>query len=186
MPPKDDLPPGDKPLKDPIEIAEYDPDWPLLYQQEETRLRKILAFVPGLTIEHFGSTSVRGLAAKPIIDIMISVESRSHWPLLVEPVKTLGYVHWEANPSQEEMFFVKGMPPFGEKRTHHLHVYDFQGSRWKKELLFRDYLRTHREDALRYAELKQDLALRFTYDREAYTDAKTDFIEGVLQKISHQ
>ena len=186
MPPKDHLPPGDKPVKDPIEIAEYDSAWPSLYQREQSLLRKMLAFVPGLAIEHFGSTSVPGLAAKPIIDIMISAESRGLWPSLVEPLQTIGYVYWDKNPKKDEMFLVKGMPPFGEKRTHHLHVYDFQGPRWKKELLFRDALRAHLEEAHRYAELKRDLALRFTYDREAYTDAKTDFIEGVLQKISHQ
>ena len=184
MTPFNKFPPGYDPQKDRIEIASYDPAWPALYAQEEARLRELLAFIPSLEIEHFGSTSVPGLAAKPILDIMIGVESRGLWPGLVEPVKTLGYAYWDQNPKEEELFFVKGMPPFGEKRTHHLHVYDFQGTRWKKELAFRDYLRAHPDEARRYGALKRALASKFTFNREAYTDAKTEFIQNILAKIS--
>jgi GrpB-like predicted nucleotidyltransferase (UPF0157 family) len=182
MPQKYNFPPGYDPQKDKIEIVEFDPNWPLLYAQEEKLLREALNFVLGLSIEHIGSTSVPGLAAKPIIDIMISVESHNLWPGLVEPVKALGYVHWGTN--DDGMLFVKGAPPLGEKRTHHVHVYDFEGSRWKKEKDFRDYLRTHPEEAGRYEELKRRLAAQFTFDREAYTDSKTDYILSVMEKIA--
>jgi GrpB-like predicted nucleotidyltransferase (UPF0157 family) len=181
--PSNPIPPGYDPLKDKIEIVEYDPAWPALYAQEEAGLRQLFGFIPSLKVEHFGSTSVPGLAAKPILDIMVAVESRDLWPSLIEPIKCIGYVYWDSNPKGDEMFFVKGMPPFGEKRTHHLHVYDFQGPRWKKELAFRDHLRSQPEEARRYGILKRELALKFTSDREAYTDAKTVFIQTVLAKI---
>jgi GrpB-like predicted nucleotidyltransferase (UPF0157 family) len=168
--------------KDKIEIVNYDPAWPGLFFKEKTEIFRTLSNVPGLVLEHFGSTSVPGLAAKPILDIMIGVEGRSHWPDLIVPLQSLGYVYWYRNPNPNEMFFVKGMPPYGEKRTHHLHVYDFEGSRWKKELAFRDHLRENSEDAKRYEVLKRGLAEKFTFDREAYTQAKTEFIRGILEK----
>ncbi|MFA5895809.1 MAG: GrpB family protein, partial [Thermoplasmata archaeon] len=67
-------------------------------------------------------------------------------------------------------------------RTHHLHMVEFGGAFWTRNLLFRDWLRTHPEDARRYAALKYDLARRYRDDREAYTDAKTEFIEGIVEK----
>ena len=184
MPLKYNVPPGYDPEKDKIEIVEYDSHWPSLYAREENLLQEALGSMPGLAIEHFGSTSIAGLAAKPIIDIMIAVKNLDLWPELVEPIKKLGYVYWDENPKESEMFFVKGMPPFGEKRTHHVHVYDFLGPRWKKELAFRSYLRSHPDEARKYETLKRELAAKFTFDREAYTDAKTQFIEGILGKMA--
>jgi GrpB-like predicted nucleotidyltransferase (UPF0157 family) len=171
------------PQEDKIEIVEYDPAWPGLFLKEKTNLLRVLIDLREVKLEHFGSTAVPGLAAKPILDIMVGVESRNAWPSLVKPFQSLGYVYWDKNPNPDEMFFVKGMPPYGKKRTHHLHVYDFQGTRWKNELAFRDYLRNHPEDAQRYEALKRDLAEKFAVDREAYTQSKTGFIQGVLRTI---
>jgi GrpB-like predicted nucleotidyltransferase (UPF0157 family) len=179
----DDRPAGYDPQKDPIEVVDYDPAWAGLYLKEEIALRGALAAFSPLYIEHFGSTSVPGLAAKPILDIMIGVASRDLWPSLVQPLENLGYSYWRDNPQEDEMFFVKGMPPYGERRTHHVHVYDRQGKRWKRELAFRDHLRAEPEAAKRYAMLKRELAAKFTFDRESYTQAKTEFIEGLLRKI---
>jgi len=183
LPPQYNVPPGYDPQKDKIEIVEYDPNWPILYLREEALLRQALHAAPQLAIEHFGSTSIQGLAAKPIIDIMISVVTRDYWAHLIEPIKGLGYAFWDENPKKDEMFFVKGMLPFGKRRTHHVHVYDFQGLRWKKELAFRGYLRSHPEVAQRYEILKRELAAKFTFDREAYTEAKTEFIQNIAKQI---
>lgn len=183
MPPSSELPAGYDPEKDPIEIVNYDPAWTGSYLSEEKVLREALAGFPGLQIEHFGSTSVPGLSAKPVIDIMVAVESRSLWPRLVAPIQGLGYAYWNANPDKQQMFFVKGMPPFGDKRTHHVHVYEFLGRRWTRELAFRDHLRIHRQTARDYETLKRGLAAKFTFDREAYVEGKTAFIEKTLEKI---
>jgi GrpB-like predicted nucleotidyltransferase (UPF0157 family) len=78
------------------------------------------------------------------------------------------------------MFFVKGMPPFGERRTHHVHVRTPADAR--AVLLFRDYLRGHAEEALRYASLKRELAGRYPADRDAYTEGKRQFVEEIVRK----
>ncbi len=176
-------PEGYDPQKDPIEIVEYDPFWPEKFALEKRAIFHALGFMPGLKVEHFGSTSVPDMAAKPILDIMVGVSRKEDWPKLIKPIEMAGYLHWTLNPNPNEMFFVKGMPPFGKKRTHHLHVYELYGERWKRELAFRDYLVTHPQEAKNYEALKKNLALRFQYDREAYTGGKTAYIECVMKKI---
>jgi GrpB-like predicted nucleotidyltransferase (UPF0157 family) len=180
MSPFSELPKDYDPKRDRIEIAEYDPLWPEMYRREETALRGVLRGFAGLRIEHIGSTAVPGLSAKPILDILISVDSRDDWPGMIGPIEGLGYQHWTAKSDEDSLFFVKGMPPFGPGRTHHAHIYDKER---KKELLLRDHLRAHPGDTAKYAALKRDLAAQFATDREAYTDAKTEFIEGMLRKI---
>lgn len=163
---------------DVVKILPYNPQWPVLFAEEATRLRSVLP--PGLdvTIEHFGSTAVPVLAAKPVIDIMLIVPGQSRWQSLIEPLKSLNYVYWADNPRPDRMFFVKGMPPLGQQRSHHVHVRLPQDA--ERELRFRDYLRHHPQQAAQYAALKQELAARFSQDREAYTAAKASFVETVL------
>lgn len=177
MSPLNELPPGYDPQKDKIEIVPYDPQWPEQYLKEEALLQKALGDIPGLSIDHYGSTAVPGLAAKPIIDILIRVK-REHWPGLIAPIESLGYFYWASNPDQDTLYFAKGMPPFGERRTHHIHIFEPQRD---KEIRFRNHLRAHPGKAKEYESLKRELAVKFTYDRKGYTDAKTEFIERVLK-----
>lgn len=177
------LPPGYDPQKDRIEIVPYDSRWPELFALEKRALTHALGYFAGLRIEHFGSTAVPGLAAKPVIDILIGVSSKGDWPKMVQPLAVLGYVHGPgAFDDTVHWFFVKGMPPYGEKRTHQIHFYELEAEGWRRELAFRDYLRTHAEDAKKYETLKRVLATKFTFDREAYTEAKTEFIQSILKR----
>lgn len=179
------LPPGYDPQKDRIEIVPYDPKWPGLFTQEKEALRQALGGFRGLRIEHFGSTAVPGLAAKPVIDILAGVSSKGDWPRMVQPLEALGYVHGPgAFDDAIRWFFVKGMPPYGEKRSHQLHLCELDGEEWRRELAFRNHLRTNPADALEYEALKRELAVKFPADREAYTEAKTVFIQNVLKKTS--
>lgn len=168
---------------DEVEIVEYDPRWPALFEQEAERLRGALdpSLIVGL--EHFGSTAIPNLSAKPIIDIVIAVcslaDARASF---VESLQKLDYVYWAENPKQDRMFFVKGMPPFGSRRTHHVHVTEPGGELWRR-LAFRDYLRAHPAEARRYEQLKRRLATEHPTDREAYTDAKSAYIEQVMRKV---
>lgn len=167
---------------DEIEIVDYDPSWPALFAAEASRLRAL--FDPQLIVglEHFGSTAIPGLAAKPIIDILIAVRSLPAARTgFVEPLGRIGYVFWAENPRTDRLFFVKGMPPYGERRTHHVHVCEPTAEPWQR-LLFRDYLRAHPADAMAYEHLKRDLAARHPTDREAYTDAKSAFVMDILAK----
>jgi GrpB-like predicted nucleotidyltransferase (UPF0157 family) len=102
---------------------------------------------------------------------------------VVEPILALGYVYWADNPKPDRMFFVKGMPPYGARRTHHVHITEPDGEMWQRRLAVRDHLRAHPDEARRYAALKQDLAARYPTDRERYTNAKTAYIEEVYRKI---
>src|ERR1700712_5540214 len=167
---------------DEVEIVNYDPRWPALFDEEAKRFRAVLDPSLILGLEHFGSTAVPDLSAKPIIDILIAVRSLADAKVsFVEPLRNLDYVYWAENPKQERMFFVKGMPPFGSRRSHHVHVTEPDGEMWQR-LAFRDYLRAHPEEAGTYQRLKRRLAADHPTDRDAYTDAKSDYIETIMRK----
>jgi GrpB-like predicted nucleotidyltransferase (UPF0157 family) len=167
---------------DEVEIVNYDPLWPILFDEEGKRLRAVLDPSLIVAIEHFGSTAVADLSAKPIIDILIAVRSLPDaQATFVEALRNLDYVYWDDNPKKDRMFFVKGMPPFGSKRSHHVHVTEPHGEMWQR-LAFRDYLRTHPEEAETYERLKRRLAAEHPTDREAYSDAKSSYIESVMRK----
>jgi GrpB-like predicted nucleotidyltransferase (UPF0157 family) len=152
-------------VTDGVEIVAYDTAWPAMFEAEAERLRAVLDTAEVVGIEHFGSTAIPGLAAKPIIDIC-----------------SLGYVYWAENPKLDRMFFVKGMPPYGERRTHHAHITEPRGEMWRLRLPFRDYLRAHPDEARRYETLKYELMARYP-DRDEYTNAKTDYIEDLYRRI---
>jgi GrpB-like predicted nucleotidyltransferase (UPF0157 family) len=169
---------------DEVEIVDYDPRWPLLFNEEAKRLSAVLDPSLIVRLEHFGSTAISGLPAKPIIDILIGVRSlAAAQASFVEALRNLDYVYWADNPNKDRMFFVKGMPPFGLKRSHHVHVTEPDGAMWRR-LAFRDYLRAHPEEAEIYERLKRGLAAEHRTDREAYTDAKSAYVESVMRKAS--
>ncbi|MGL6341897.1 MAG: GrpB family protein, partial [Waterburya sp.] len=97
---------------DEIIIVKYNPIWQLLFQEETERIHKVLDTTLVTRIDHFGSTAVPGLAAKPIIDLLIGVRSLSiAKQIAVSPLESLGYAYWHDNPDPQRMFFVKGLPP---------------------------------------------------------------------------
>ena len=169
--------------EDRIELVDYDPRWPAMFEEEAGRLRAALAGVDigPFRLVHFGSTAIPGIAAKPIIDIMLVSADSARWPGLVGPLERLEYVFWADNPRRDRMFFVKGMPPFGPRRSHHVHVrtpYDANPA-----LAFCEYLRRHPEEVARYARLKRELAARHPTDREAYTAGKDDFVAEIVRRL---
>lgn len=164
----------------PVGIVNYDPQWPVLYEEEKGRIldvigRRIAA------IEHIGSTAVPELAAKPIIDIMIAVRRLADADKCIEPLQDIGYEYVREFEVEmpERRFFRKGPP---EERTYHIHMIELTSEFWERHLLFRDYLRTHPEVAQQYYQLKKELAARYGSDREAYAEAKTPFIESIVAK----
>ena len=170
---------------DKIVITEYDPNWILLFKQESARIQTVLEGDLVTRIEHFGSTAVPGVAAKPIIDLLVGVRSLVEArQIAVFQLEHLGYAYWSGNPDPQRMFFVKGLPP-NSPRTHHIHMVEPNSILWER-LLFREYLRQHAEEAARYAQLKYHLAQRFSSDREAYTMSKAEYVEAVMQKARSQ
>ena len=157
-----------------------------MYAAEVARLRAVLPTGLISAVEHFGSTAIPGLAAKPIIDILVAVRSLGEArQVAVDPLTSLGYAFWSDNPKRDRLFFVKGLPPAAPHRTHHVHVTEREGDMWAR-LLFRDYLRTHPDEAARYCVLKRSLAAQHYNDREAYTVAKSAYVDAVMAKARTQ
>ncbi len=170
---------------DEVVIIEYDPSWALLFEQESARIQAVLDRDLIACIEHFGSTAVPGLAAKPIIDLLVGVSSLAEAKqVAVSQLERLGYAYWFDNPDPQRMFFVKGLPP-NSPRTHHIHMVELDSVLWER-LIFRDYLCKHSDEVARYAQLKRHLAQCFLSDREAYTKGKAEYIEFVMQKARQQ
>lgn len=164
--------------EDLIALEPYNPDWAEQFANERQAIRECIDASVPLAIEHFGSTAVPGLPAKPIIDILLGASSQ-HWPVLIEALKGLAYVHWQDNPNPDREFLVKGMPPFGVRRTHHIHICEIESPLWQR-LLFRDYLRQHTADRIAYADLKERLAAEYPDDREAYTRGKDALVAEIM------
>lgn len=168
---------------DQIALAPYDPLWPDMANAEIKKLHVILPSKHAIDIQHVGSTAIPGIMSKPIIDIQIAVDSlNAIKQIAIDNLKTLDYVYWDENPDTQRMFFVKGMPPHGDKRTHHIHIVEPSSRHWVGKISFRDYLLLHPETAHEYEQLKIKLAQQYTYDREQYTEAKTTFVNDVLSK----
>lgn len=165
----------------PIVVADYDPAWPAMFEQERTRLHAALGSLV-VAIEHVGSTAVPGLAAKPIIDLLVGVHSLTEaLSRCIEPLQTLGYAYMPEYRSwlPDELFFRRGIPgPW----THHVHIMELSSLRWENRLLFRDYLRAHPEAARAYAKLKRDLAAALGDDIAAYRTAKDGFVEQIMAR----
>lgn len=163
----------------PIVIVPYAPEWPVRFLVLATQFRAALGDT-ALRIDHIGSTAIPGLAAKPIIDIQISVASFEPFAPIRGPLEHLGYVWRADNPDRTKRYFRE--PP-GTARTHiHIRKHGSWGEQFA--LLFRDFLRSRPDLADRYAALKRDLAERYRDDRARYTDAKDPFIWAVMSEAS--
>jgi GrpB-like predicted nucleotidyltransferase (UPF0157 family) len=164
----------------PIILAEPNPDWPEIFAQEKKCLEKAIESKIVLRIEHFGSTAVPGLLAKPTIDILLEINDTPGSSDTIRSVlENIGYryIHKPENPPPH-MMFVKGYTEHGfQGQANHVHV-RYHGD-WD-ELVFRNYLRTNPAVAQEYAQLKQKLAIEHKNDREHYTSGKTEFIKHII------
>lgn len=164
-----------------VQLQAYDPDWAAEFEQEKQRLLDVFGDKL-IAIEHIGSTSVPGLSAKPIIDIIAAVNSFDELEDFIEPLQKLGYEYMPERMFSDRKFFPKGPH---SNRTHHLNlVLKDDVDQWESPLLFRDYLRNHQEVRDEYAQLKSSLAEKYNGNREKYTKSKNDFIQKVLRIAS--
>lgn len=158
-----------------VRVAAHAAEWARLFDVEKRCLQDALGEFAS-AIEHVGSTSVAGLAAKPVIDIAVAVGDLSRVGECVAALARLGYEHKGENGIPRREYFTKGRP----RRTHHVHMVEAGGDIWRNYLRFRDRLRASPSLVAEYAALKQRLASEFPSDREAYTEAKSPFIRRVL------
>jgi GrpB-like predicted nucleotidyltransferase (UPF0157 family)/chloramphenicol 3-O-phosphotransferase len=162
--------------RSPIVVSDYDHEWPLFFEEIAQRVRDAVADLSA-RVEHVGSTSVPGLAAKPIIDIDVVVDSAEDLAPAIERLRSLGYVYQgdKGIKGREAFMWPRGARP------HHLYLV-VQGSQpYLDHIEFREYLRDHPEVASEYADLKTSLAEQHGDDRPGYENSKADFVTSVLQ-----
>ena len=161
-----------------IRVLDYDPEWPLRYEEEKARIAAILK-ENSIVIYHIGSTSVPGLAAKPIIDIMAVVRSLERVDEVSREFVGIGYEYMGEFGIAGRRYLRKG----GEERTHQIHI--FQMDDWhhiRRHLAFRDYMRDHEEDREAYAWLKKGLAEKFPWDIDGYCGGKEEFVRRMEER----
>jgi GrpB-like predicted nucleotidyltransferase (UPF0157 family) len=156
-----------------VEVLPYHIDWPALFEAEAQTLKRIFGDQV-VTVHHFGSTSIPGSSAKPIIDILITVRDIQCGDALAQELKKLGYVAVGEYGIPGRRFFYKGSD---DQRTHHLHVYQHDNPNILRHIAFRDYLRTHPVPARQYSRLKEDLARAFPDDMDSYIAGKNEFVK---------
>jgi GrpB-like predicted nucleotidyltransferase (UPF0157 family) len=163
---------------EPVRLTPYDHAWPVRFELERAALLAAIGdWVVG-GVHHVGSTSVPGLEAKPTIDILAGVRDLGDARSAFDRLAGLGYLYAPYRASEMHWF----CKPDPSRRTHHLHLVPIGSTRFRDELAFRDYLRSHADVAEEYRVLKRSLAKEFEHDREAYTAAKAGFILGVLDR----
>lgn len=161
-----------------VVIVDYDPAWPERFDQEAHRIRSALGEA-ALGIEHIGSTSVPGLAAKPIVDILVVVEDSSDEPSYVPALETAGYNLRVREPD----FYEHRMLRTPDKDVH-VHVFPPDSPEIERYLLLRDHLRHNAEERELYARTKRDLARRDWASMQHYAEAKTDVVEGIIARAA--
>jgi GrpB-like predicted nucleotidyltransferase (UPF0157 family) len=163
-----------------IEVVDYDPEWPRLFEREADRIRAVLG-KRAVQLEHVGSTSVPGLAAKPIIDIMLVVPDSGDELAYVPDLEAAGYVLVirEAERQQHRVFK-------GPDTNVNLHVYSPGSPEIERYLIFRDRLRSDPADRERYQRVKRELARRDWRYVQQYADAKTEVVEEIIARAQGQ
>jgi GrpB-like predicted nucleotidyltransferase (UPF0157 family) len=154
-------------------LLEYDPSWEQLYEEWRDRILNVAG--DHITeIHHIGSTAVPGMLAQPVIDIMPGIAQFEDGFSIVRAMQDLGF--------QSRGEFGNLLRHFFNRTDVHVHVYPVGQGQWHEQLTFRDHLRTHEDARIAYMSLKRDLQHRYRYNRDAYTEAKSDFIASIFAK----
>jgi GrpB-like predicted nucleotidyltransferase (UPF0157 family)/predicted transcriptional regulator YdeE len=163
---------------DEVFLVDYDSSWPQQFDEIAGQLKDCLGSDLVLRVEHYGSTAIPGMPAKPVIDVLVEIPSFAEAKKRAVP--RLNSEMWEYWWHSGHILFIKRKRLMGQ-RTHHIHMAP-RGHKIWEGLAFRDYLRSHREEALHYAALKHELAAGFREDRERYTLAKIEYVQEVSSK----
>ncbi len=165
-----------------VKLTPYQKEWAKEFQNEKLRLEEILGN-NALIIEHCGSTSIVGMKAKPVIDVLVGVKTVKKEGRKCEKILDDLANYFSRNaafPKKDRFVVAKGNDV---SRTHYIHIVKYNGAIWKKTLFFRDYLRTHDKAAQEYSDLKDDLHKKHPNERRTYTKNKSVFVRGILKKM---
>jgi GrpB-like predicted nucleotidyltransferase (UPF0157 family) len=166
-----------QPLNGTIDLVPYDPEWPASYARSANQIVEALGDKV-LRLEHVGSTSVPGLSAKPIIDIVLAVADSADESTYVAPLEARGYVLRIREPDWFEHRLLKAPGGAGN-----LHVFSFGCSEIDAMVAFRDWLRTHADDRRLYEDTKRELAARIWRHTQDYADAKSDVVRAIMARV---
>jgi NAD-dependent protein deacetylase/lipoamidase len=166
-----------RPPRAPVAVVDYDPEWPERFAEESERIRAALGD-NCVEIHHIGSTAVPGLAAKPVIDISVGLRDLDLSDDKVASMMDLGYEFLGDFGLPGRLFFRKG----GARSTHHVHAVVLGGENWSRHLAFRDYLRSHPDEARLYGEQKRRLAADVDHDWYAYVERKNAFADELFKR----
>lgn len=160
-----------------IEVVPHNPEWKIKYQKEADKIYNIMK-EEIVKIHHIGSTSIEGIYAKPVIDILVEVKDINNVDNYNEEMKSLGYIAKGEYGIKGRRFFLKGL----YNRTHHVHIFQKGDFEIERHINFRNYMREHKEEAKQYEELKKELAFKFRYDIDSYCEGKDNFIKEIDEK----
>ncbi len=155
-----------------VEVVDYREAWGREFRLEAEAIRRSIGFL-GPTIHHIGSTSVPGLAAKPVIDILLEIDDLTSLEQQVAALGAIDYVYRGENGIPGRLYFEKG----GDDRSHQIHAFERGSAGAVRHLAFRDYLRRHPDVATEYAVLKKKVASTCQNDIDRYCDGKDEFIK---------
>ena len=160
-----------------VNLSDYNPKWENVFEYEKKRIVNVIGDKI-FGIEHIGSTSIKGLKAKPIIDIIVGVQDLEETSNFIVPLSDIEYEYVYKPEFKDRRFFRKGLWGQG---TCHLHICEINSNEWIEKLLFRDYLRLNPDVAKEYTALKKELASNYKFDRPTYTKKKEPFIRTIIE-----
>lgn len=160
-----------------VEVVSYNPEWREKFEIEAERLEGVFQ-EEFIRAHHIGSTSISGMSAKPIIDLLIEVQNIEQVDSYNTLMKNIGYEPKGENGIPGRRYFQKG----GNNRTHHVHIYKHGHPEVQRHLLFRDYMIAHPEEAAAYGDLKSNLAKKYSYDVESYISGKDAFVKEMDER----
>jgi GrpB-like predicted nucleotidyltransferase (UPF0157 family) len=160
-----------------VEVVSYNSNWKKMYKEESEKIKNILDDII-IDIHHIGSTAIPGIKAKPVIDILVEVKDIEAVDQYNHKMEELGYEVMGEYGIAKRRFFRKG----GNKRTHHIHMFQVGNEEIERHINFKEYLITHPDRRQEYSKLKEELVNKYTYDVENYTNGKSDFIQEIDRK----
>ncbi|MDC3413244.1 GrpB family protein [Aquibacillus sp. 3ASR75-11] len=160
-----------------VEVLPHQAEWSKMFREESKRIKNVFE-EEILNIFHIGSTAIPNINAKPVIDIMVEVINIENVNNFNNDMEQLGYEVLGENGISRRRFFRKG----GDNRTHHVHIFEQGNEEISRHLTFRDYMIAHPEEAVKYSQLKQNLAGKFPNNIEKYIEGKNHFIKEIDNK----
>ncbi|MGB2782423.1 MAG: GrpB family protein [Atribacterota bacterium] len=160
-----------------VEVVSYNSNWKGMYKEESEKIKNILSDII-IDIHHIGSTAIPEIKAKPVIDILVEVKDIETVDRYNNKIEEFGYEVMGEYGIPKRRFFKKG----GNKRTHHIHIFQTGNEEIERHINFKEYLIAHPDKGREYSKLKEELINKYSYDIESYTQGKNDFIKEIDKK----